>query len=166
MTADLNKINKLNKRLNTLSGNESFVKLPNALVRNPLYQKWRGTARGSLAEFLLGYIIRGRTNSPVANKILDEFYIEKRLLVARFDNDTLAQKLGYKDRRGIIRHITQLQEEGIIKIHDINNWYDYKVRLFEVGKWKMDKQNRYIEIIHMYSKFHKMLAEKNLNAYN
>lgn len=140
---------------------ESFVKIPTVIMRNPLYQKWRSTSRASTAEFLFGFVIRASCNNNIAKMLYKKYYVEKHLLVARFTHQGLAERLGFKDRRGINNHMVMLEKEGIFKIH-LEPWRNRQIRVYEFGSWHMSPGGNYEEIITMYSKFHKLAAEDNI----
>ena len=143
----------------------TYTKVATELIRNPLYQKWRGTARGSIAEFLYGFTIRARMNNAIADMLLENYYKEKRLLVARFTMQGLATRLGYKNRAGIINHMKVLEEEGIFKVH-IEPWKGRNLRVYEFGYWDIAGVDTYFEVLHMHNKFHKLLAEKKAHDHD
>ena len=138
---------------------ESFVKLPTRLMRNKFYQKWRGTQRASTAEFLMGFVIRKKYGNSIADKIYEEYYCKRQLLVARFTQQGLADRLGYKDCRGVNNHMTKLEKEGIFKVHD-NRWNGRKLKIYEFGYWDDVTGNDYFEVIYMYKKFNEMLMQE------
>lgn len=140
---------------------ESFVKIPNKIIRNPFYQKWRATSRASVADFLFGFVIRNKCGNPIADHLYNEYYVKKKLLVARFTHQGLAERLGYKDRRGINNHMVVLEEEEVFKVH-IEPWRNREIRVYEFGAWENLQGCNYIEIIHMHRKFSKILTEHNL----
>ena len=137
---------------------ESFIKLPTRLMRNRFYQQWRCTKKASTAEFLFGFTIRKRCKNAIADMLFDKYYKEKKLLVARFTHQGLAERLGYKDRRGINNHMVALENEGIFKVHK-EPWKNRILRIYEFGTWDNKTGNDYFEIIHMYTKFNKILAD-------
>ena len=136
---------------------ESFIKLPTRLMRNRFYQQWRCTKRASTAEFLFGFTIRKRCGNAIADLLYNKYYVEKKLLVARFTHQGLAERLGYKDRRGINNHMVELEKENIFTVHE-EPWRDRSIRVYEFGTWDNKTGNDYFEIVHMYTKFNKMLA--------
>lgn len=143
----------------------SYTKLATSMIRNPMYQKWRGTTRGSIAEFLYGFTIRAKLDNAIANMLYEKYYIGKKLLVARFTMHGIAKRLGYKNRSAIINHMKVLEEEEIFKVH-IEPWRDRNLRIYEFGYWDIAGEDTYFEVLHMYNKFSKLLAEKKLHDHD
>jgi len=140
---------------------ESFVKIPTSILRNPEYQKWRATARASVAEFLFGFVVRSRCGNLIADHLYKKYYREQGLLVARFTHQGLAERMGYRDRRGINNHMVVLEKEGIFKSR-MEPWRNRKIKIYEFGTWANLQGCNYIENVYMYSKFHKLHAENNI----
>lgn len=140
---------------------ESFIKLPSRLMRNCFYQQWRCTKRASTAEFLFGFTIRKKCGNAIADMLYDKYYIGEKLLVSRFTHQGLAERLGYKDRRGINNHMVDLEKEEIFKIHK-EPWRNRIIRVYEFGTWDNKTGSDYFEIVHMYTKFNKILASYEL----
>lgn len=140
---------------------ESFIKIPTSIIRNPEYQKWRSTSRASVADFLFGFVIRNNCGNSIADFLYKRFYKEKKLLVARFTHQGLAERLGYKDRRGVNNHMIVLEKEGIFKTH-IEPWRNRRIKIYEFGSWINVNGTNYIESVYMYNKFHNLHTEKKL----
>lgn len=139
----------------------SYSKYPTKLQQNPLWQKWRATSRASVADFLFGFSIRKEMKNKIAAKIYYEFYRKRNIIAARFTQQGLAERLGYKDRRGVNNHMVKLAEEGIFKIHYMP-WRDREIRVYEFGVWRVENDCDYLETIHMYTKFNKLWAEEKI----
>ena len=139
---------------------ESFIKLPTNIIRNPYYQKWRCMSRASIAEFLFGFVIRAKTGNRIADMMYEDFFLGKNLLVSRFTHQGLADRLQYRDRRGINNQMIQLEKEGIFKVTPVQ-WHGRVIRLYEFGTWKKEN-NQYNETIYMYKKFDDLLSNEVL----
>jgi len=141
---------------------DSYTKISTRMLRNPHYQAWRGTSRGSVADFLFGFTIRRKCGNAIADMLYDKYYVGKRLLVARFTQDGLAKLLGYKDRKSINKQMKLLEKEGIFKVH-MEPWRGKKIRVYEFGYWENKTGTDYVEVLHFFCKFNKMLADEQLS---
>ena len=142
--------------VNQKTERDSFLMLPHSIIKNPAYQRWRGSSRASVAEYLLGYIIRGKSQNPISNRIFEEFYLDKQLLVTRFSDNELAKRLGYKNAKSISGYLNTLENEGIFKVIYLP-WGEKKVKLYELGFYKKYPAcPEYSETIYLYKKFFTM----------
>lgn len=140
---------------------ESFVKIPTRVFQSVTFNQWIGKARASVASYLFGFVIRAKMGNKIANHLYQKYYVEQRLLVSRFTQQGLAERLGYRDRRGVNNHMISLYEEGIFKVHE-EPWNGRVLRVYEFGNWECVKGN-YIENVYMWDKFLKLEAERTIN---
>jgi hypothetical protein len=138
----------------------SFTMLPNDIHRNILWQKWRGSPRASTIWLLIGYIIRRKMNNPIADKIYYEYYKKRKLLVARYTQQGLADLFGYNDRRGINNHIKACEKEGVLKVEEMP-WKSRKIKIYIFGSWQK-LGDAYVETLDMFTKFRKEEAKRRL----
>ena len=147
---------------------KSFIKVPNDLLRNAIYEKWRGTPRASTAWMLLGYVIRSRINNPIGDKIYEEYYLKRHLLAARYTNQGLADLFGYKGRQRVNNHIIACEKEQIFRVEKMpwtSRGRTRNIYVYVFGSWKYagdPADDHRVETIDMFSKFRKELAESKL----
>lgn len=141
---------------------DSYTKISTRMIRNPYYQAWRGTAAGSIADFLFGFAIRKKCGNAIADMLYEKYYRDKKLIVSRFTQEGLAKLLGYKNRKGVEKHMRALEKDGIFKIH-METWRNKKIRVYEFGYWENKTGTDYVEVLHFFCKFNKMLADSNLS---
>ena len=141
---------------------QSFLMFPQSVGKIPEYQRWRGTARGSIASYLIMFIIRGGSQNPITNKIFEDFYLDQKLLVTRFSDDDLAKRLGYKGKKSISGYLKTLEQEGIFKVGHMY-WNNTKVKLYNLGYYTYDdSESGYSETLYVYKKFFTLKQEKNI----
>lgn len=139
----------------------SFTMTPNDIHRNITWEKWRGTPKASTVWLLIGYIIRKRMNNPIADKIYENYYKERHLLVARYTQQGLANMFGYRDRRGINNHLKACERDSIFKIEEMP-WGNRTIRIYIFGSWENKTGCNYVETFDMFTKFRKEDADKRI----
>lgn len=121
--------------------NESQTAIPNDIYRSDERRRFIRMKNGSLCnvyEYLLTYIQRPKNGKEIIRGqrkfILDTFY-NKRYLAARWSQDIIAKKLGFK--RPYISKLTKtLEELGYIKKVKLNNKIYYVLGSWEITDGK------------------------------
>lgn len=140
-----------------------FLKIPIPMLRSNIFIQWLTSAKAQSWFRLYSYIIRAKMSSKMASHIYKKYYVEKHKLVARFTQESLAQSLGFKDRRAANNHIVKLEKDGVIKIVD-EPWGNRSIRLYEFGTWSKTEDGK-SESLHLFSTMRKLIGEKNLNEF-
>lgn len=139
----------------------SFTMIPNDIHRNILWERWRGTPRASTVWLLIGYILRKKVNNPIADKIYEEYYKKRNLLVARYTQQGLAELLEYNDRRAINNHLKACEKDKVFHTEDMI-WGTRKIKIYIFGSWENKTGCNYVETFDMFREFRKREADRLL----
>ena len=142
----------------------SFTMIPNDIHRNITWARWRSRPRASTAWLLIGCIIRKEMKNKLADAIYKEYFLKRKLLVARYTQQGLAELFGYADRRAISNQLVKCEKEGIFKI-EMMPWRNKKKRIYIFGSWENTTGIHHVETIDMFTKFRKEEAERKLKKF-
>lgn len=137
---------------NKFTEKDSFIMLPTAIAKNVDYVHWRKSARGAIAEYLLCFIIRGKSQNLIQNEIFKKLYLGEQRLITRFSEEELAKRLNYRDKKSIVGYLNTLENEGIFKVIYFG-WGKSKIKLYELGFYECVGPRNYSETIYAYQKF-------------
>jgi hypothetical protein len=112
--------------------NRQFILLDFQLLDDPKFIAFMNTAEFGTHMILRRYIWRGgEAKSHLLG--MHELYEQKRLLVSSISREKLAEKLNLKDVTRVSKHLTKLEELGVVRrirtgrqsIYVLGEWVDY-----------------------------------------
>jgi len=115
----------------------SHLRVENDILRSKAFGQFALTREAAIWFYLCGWIIRGRMNScGLANKLYEDFFLEQRKLVARWDQELIAEHLGFsKNSKGHISRLLRRLEHKwkVIKQYKIPSYNSHKINVYELG---------------------------------
>jgi hypothetical protein len=143
----------------------SHLRIDNDILRSKAFGQFLFTKEAAIWFYLCGWIIRGRMNScGLANKLYEDFFVEQRKLVARWDQELIAEHLELsRNSKGYIsRLIGKLEHKWkVIKQIKIPSYNSHKINIYELGY--IDSEGR--ELLYLTIEFKRRTAKNNLIQY-
>jgi len=113
------------------------LRIANEILRSKAFGQFSRTNEASVWFYLNGWIIRGEMNTcGLAHKLYKEFYLGQKKLVARWDQEKIAEHLGYsqKSKGYISTLVRKLEKEWkIIKTVKVPSYNSHKLNVYELG---------------------------------
>ena len=137
---------------------DSHLRIDNDILRSKVFGQFALTKEAAIWFHLCGWIIRGQMNScGLGKKLYDDFYLSQRKLVARWDQEMIAEHLGLsKNSKGYISKLLgKLENEWkIIKRTKIPSYNSHKINVYELGYI----ENNGRELLYLTIEFRKRVA--------
>lgn len=150
----------MSKKENT---GQSHLRIDNEILRSKLYAKFMWTREAAVWFYLCSWIIRGEmSNHGLGKKLYEDFYLNQRKLVARWDQEKIAEHFGISSKGYISRLLKKLDKDwDIIKTVKIQSYNSHQINVYVLG---------YIDGLgceHLYftQKFRKHIADENLSKF-
>ena len=113
------------------------LRIANEILRSKAFSKFVGSKEASVWFYLNSWIIRGQMNTcGLASKLYKEFYLGQKKLVARWDQEKIAEHLGYsqKSKGYISTLVRKLEKEWkIVKTVKVPSYNSHKLNVYELG---------------------------------
>lgn len=147
-----------------LKGN-SHLRIENDILRSKIFGQFILTREAAIWFYLCGWIIRGRMSScGLANKLYEEYFLEQRKLVARWDQEMIAEHLGLSRKsKGYISTLLRRLEQKwkVIKREKIPSYNSHKINVYELGY--IDSSNH--EWLYLTLEFKRQTAKESLLSF-
>jgi hypothetical protein len=143
----------------------SHLRIENDILRSKVFGQFARSKEAAIWFHLCGWIIRGEMNScGLAKKLYEDFFLEQRKLVARWDQDLIAEHLGLsKKSKGYISRLLRKLEHKwkVIKRIKIPSYNSHKINVYELGYINSEGH----ELLHLTIEFKRRNAKGNLTQY-
>ena len=140
---------------------KSHLRITHEILQSPEWGLFIRTKEAAVWFLLCGCIIRGRmSNHGLGKKLFEDYYVAQNKLVARWDQEQIAEKLGYKkSSKGYISSLTKKLEEEwkAIKCLKISPYNKHYINVYELGYVKSDGR----EVIYLFQELFKRINERN-----
>ena len=144
----------------------SHLRIDSDILRSKVFGQFALTKEAAIWFHLCGWIIRGQMNScGLAKKLYEDFYLKQRKLVARWDQEMIAEHLGLskKSKGYISRLLGKLEKEWeVIMRTKIPSYNSHKINVYELGYIDDNGQ----ELLHLMVEFKRREAINNLTKFH
>jgi len=124
-------------------------RLPHRLLKTKLYNKWMGTADCRVYTYLVPNVIRSCMKSKRLNKLYENYYLKKGLLVATAKQTDIANFLDKADSSPISKCLTHMLEQGLIKLH-MDSFNGNSMKVYELGYLSDPPERNELWHMHLY----------------
>ena len=140
----------------------SHLRIDNEMLRSKVFGQFALTKEAAVWFHLCGWIIRGQMSScGLGKKLYEDYYIKRRKLVARWDQEIIAEHLGFSKKSNgyISRLLKKLEKEwNVIERIKIPSYSSHKIKVYELGYLDDGGTER----LHLVVKFRKLEVERRL----
>ena len=140
----------------------SHLRIYNQILRSKEFGQFILAKEAAVWFHLCGWVIRGKMNScGLAKKLYEDFYLGQRKLVARWDQDMIAEHIGLsKKSKGYVSTLlTKLEKDwNAIKIIKIPSYKSHYINVYELGYIDEDEH----EVLYLMGELSKRNADEML----
>lgn len=138
------------------------LRIGNDILRSKMFGKFMLTKEASVWFHLCGWIIRGKMSScGLGKKLYEDYYLGQRKLVARWDQELIAEHIGLskKSKGYVSKLLTKLEDDwNAIKIIKIPSYKSHSINVYELGY--IDDNNR--ELLYLMTELREREAKEYL----
>lgn len=141
---------------------KSHLRIPNDILRSKSFAQFMRTKESAVWFNLCGWIVRGQMGScGLGKKLYEDYFLAQKKLVAHWDQNKIAEHLGFSKKSGgyISTLLKRLENQWkAIRIERIRSHNGSEICVYELGFVK-DGQ----ETLYLFSELWKRETEEQLN---